>query len=377
MTSQSGIGFIGCGNISGTYFRLLPMFKNIEIIGCADLNQEVAQNQASEFGICVMKIDDLLQDQNIDIIVNLTVPDAHFDVSRSILEAGKHVFSEKPLTLSLDDAIKLKELADSKGLLIAATPDTFLGGAHQQARYLIDSGAIGKITGGTCHIMNYGMEHWHPNPDFFYKKGGGPIFDLAPYYITNLINLIGPITRVTALSSTSNSERIITSEERYGETISVETPTTFHAVLDFDNDILVSMGASWDVWNHGHPQMELYGTEGVLQIPDPNNFSGDLHISSKDGNFELISKWDHPFNVENEEYDTGWIANYRSAGIADLVRAIFDKREARCHIQRPLHTVDVMTAIHKSAETGKAIKILSSCDRPDPLGPEEARTLMK
>ena len=377
MTSKAGIGFIGCGNISGTYFRLLPMFKNIEIIGCADLNQEVAQNQASEFGICAMTIDDLLQDQNIDIIVNLTVPDAHFDVSRSILEAGKHVFSEKPLTLSLDDAIKLKELADSKGLLIAATPDTFLGGAHQQARYLIDSGAIGKITGGTCHIMNYGMEHWHPNPDFFYKKGGGPIFDLAPYYITNLINLIGPISRVTALSSTSNSERIITSEERYGETISVETPTTFHAVLDFDNDILVSMGASWDVWNHGHPQMELYGTEGVLQIPDPNNFSGDLHISSKDGNFELISKWDHPFNVENEEYDTGWIANYRSAGIADLVRAILDKREARCHIQRPLHTVDVMTAIHKSAETGKAIKILSTCNRPDPLGPEEARTLIK
>ena len=203
MISKSGIGFIGCGNISGTYFRLLPMFKNIEIIGCADLNQEVAQNQASEFGICAMEIDDLLQNQNIDIIVNLTVPDAHFEVSKSILEAGKHVFSEKPLTLSLDDAMHLEKLAYSKGLLIAASPDTFLGGAHQQARSLIDSGTIGRVTGGTCYIMNYGMEHWHPNPDFFYKNGGGPIFDLAPYYITNLINLIGPVQRVTALSSTS------------------------------------------------------------------------------------------------------------------------------------------------------------------------------
>ena len=376
MNQKTGVGVIGCGNISAAYFRLASLFRNIKIKSCADLNLETAKNQAEEFGIVALDVASLLKSSEIEIIVNLTVPDAHYEVSKSILEAGKHVYSEKPLTLSLPEALQLHELAETKGLLVAGAPDTFLGGVHQQARDLVDSGAIGRITGGTCHVMDHGMEHWHPNPDFFYQPGGGPILDLGPYYLGNLINLIGPISRVTAFSSTPKKVRTITSEERFGETIPVKTPTTVHALLQFDNGALVTLGASWDVWDHGHPHMELYGTEGTLRIPDPNIFSGVLQISARDGGFDPVPKWDHPFGIENEEYDSGWIANYRSAGLADLARAIREGREARCLIQRPLHAVEVMTGILQSAKTGRAIEMATTCTRPDPLGPEDAETLI-
>ncbi|MDP6730759.1 MAG: Gfo/Idh/MocA family oxidoreductase, partial [SAR324 cluster bacterium] len=215
MNAKLGVGVIGCGNISSAYFRLAPLFRNIEIKACADLKAETAQNQAAEFGILAMDVDSLLANRDVEIIVNLTVPDAHFMVSKSIIESGKHVFSEKPLTLSLDEAIKLKVMAETRGVKLACAPDTFLGGVHQQARNLIDSDSIGNVTGGTCHVMSHGMEHWHPNPDFFYKPGGGPIMDLGPYYIGNLIQLIGPVNRVTALATIPQQTRTSSSEERF------------------------------------------------------------------------------------------------------------------------------------------------------------------
>ena len=287
MAGTLGVGVIGCGNISSAYFRLSKLFQAIEVKACADLNMEIAQTQAKEFGLEALSVEALLSHSEVDIIVNLTVPNAHFEVSKAILEAGKHVYSEKPLTLSLEDGLALRDLAQQRGLRVACTPDTFLGGTHQQARALIDSGVLGKIVGGTCHVLSHGMEHWHPNPDFFFQPGGGPVLDLGPYYIGNLIHLLGPVRYVTAMSSIPQKERTITSQPRYGEKIPVTTPTTIHAVLEFANGALITLGASWDIWKHGHRNMELYGTEGSLVVPDPNFFGGDLLRSERDGSYRV------------------------------------------------------------------------------------------
>ena len=229
--STLGVGVIGCGNISVTYLRLMPLFRGIALRAVADIDMEIARARAGEFGTRALSVEDLLADDAIDIVVNLTIPSAHGQVTRSILEAGKHAYSEKPVVLSLEDGLVLQGLAASKGLRIGSAPDTFLGGTHQMARALIDQGKVGTIVAGTCHMMSHGMEHWHPNPDFFFLPGGGPMLDIGPYYITNLIQLLGPVKRVAALATAPSSERVIFSQPRAGERIPVKTPTNIHALL--------------------------------------------------------------------------------------------------------------------------------------------------
>ncbi len=374
--SNLGIGIMGCGNISAAYLRLAPLFRGMEVRACADLNEAAAKERAEEFGIRAESVDGLLQADDIDIIVNLTIPAAHFAVSRTILEAGKHVYSEKPFVLSVEEGRELASLAASKGLRIGSAPDTFLGGSHQLARKLIDDGAIGTVTGGTCHVMSHGMEHWHPNPDFFFKPGAGPVLDIGPYYITNLIQLIGPVRRVAAISSVPSKVRTITSEPRRGETIEVETPTTIHALLEFHNGATVTLGASWDVWDHGHAPMELYGADGSMFVPDPNFFSGDVKVvQGEDGSTDTPT-WDHPFGVANEAHGDNQLANYRAAGLSDMAQAISEGRPHRCSMELALHAVEVMTAILKSGETGQFQSIETECDRPAPLDIEAAKALM-
>ena len=374
--SNLGIGIMGCGNISAAYLRLAPLFRGMEVRACADLNEAAAKERAEEFGIRAESVDGLLQADDIDIIVNLTIPAAHFAVSRTILEAGKHVYSEKPFVLSVEEGRELASLAASKGLRIGSAPDTFLGGSHQLARKLIDDGAIGTVTGGTCHVMSHGMEHWHPNPDFFFKPGAGPVLDIGPYYITNLIQLIGPVKRVAAISSVPSKVRTITSEPRRGETIEVETPTTIHALLEFHNGATVTLGASWDVWDHGHAPMELYGADGSMFVPDPNFFSGDVKVvHGEDGSTDTPT-WDHPFGVANEAHGDNQLANYRAAGLSDMAQAISEGRPHRCSMELALHAVEVMTAILKSGETGQFQSIETGCDRPAPLDIEAAKALM-
>jgi len=376
MTKVLGVGIIGCGNISTSYLGLAPLFKGIEVRACADINPEAARARAAEYGIRAESVEDLLAADDIDMVVNLTVPAVHYAVSAQVLDAGKHVYSEKPFVLSVEEGRDLADRAARKGLRVGSAPDTFLGGAHQLARHLVETGAAGRITGGTCHVLSPGMEHWHPNPDFFFKPGGGPVLDLGPYYISNLVQLIGPVARVAAMSSIPSPERKITSEPRNGEMITVETPTTVHAILEFANGAVVTLGASWDVKAHGHRPMELYGTEASLIVPDPNFFGGKVELVGQGGEARALPEWDHPLGVPNQKHNQGMMANYRTAGLADMAMAILENRPHRCSLEFALHVVDVMTAILHSGETGEFIRPSTSCEQPAPLGIEEAAALL-
>ena len=377
MAKELGVGIIGCGNISTTYFSLSPLFKGLKVLACADINMDAARARAEEYKVKAQTIDELLANDEIDVIVNLTIPDAHFPVSKRILEAGKHAYSEKPLVLTLEQGEELRRIAKEKGLAVGCAPDTFLGGAHQLARKFIDDGGIGRITSGSCHVMSPGMEMWHPNPDFFFLPGGGPILDLGPYYIANLINLIGPVKRVGALTSMASETRTITSQPRNGETIPVKTPTTIQALLEFVSGARITLTASWDVWSHRHANMELYGTEGSLYVPDPNFFGGTVEASGRDKDIKPLENWAHPFGIANQESPSGPRANYRTAGLADMAASLIDGRDARCSLDRTLHGVDVMTSILKSGAENRFIDLTTTCTQPAALGIEEAQALLK
>jgi predicted dehydrogenase len=377
MANAMRIGIIGCGNISTTYFSLPEMFRGLKIVAGADIDMKAARARAAEYGVKAMSVDEMLHSDDVDIIVNLTIPAAHYEVSAKALDAGKHVYSEKPFVLTLKEGRDLEKRAAKKKLRIGSAPDTFMGGAHQLARHIIDSGAVGKITGGTATVMSHGMEHWHPNPDFFFKPGGGPILDLGPYYITNLVQLIGPVKRVAAISSIPSPTRTITSQPRHGQKIKVETPTTFQSLLYFENGAVVTFGASWDVWKHSHTPMELYGEKGTVYVPDPNFFGGAVAMSEGEKMVKKLPKWKHAFSITNQSHPMiGPLANYRTAGLADMAQAILEGRPHRCSFELALHVVDVMTSIIKSGETGKFIDLATTCERPAAVGVAEAKALM-
>ncbi len=384
MSKTLGVGIIGCGNISWAYLKLSSLFKGFEVRAVADMNMDAAKLRAKEFNVRAETVKELLKSKDIDIVVNLTVPAVHYKISKQILAAGKHVYSEKPLTLTYKDALALQKYATKKKLRVGSAPDTFLGSSHQMARKTIDDGKVGKIVAGTCHFMGPGMEMWHPNPDFFFLPGGGPVLDMGPYYITNLINLIGPVKRVSALLGTGRKERTINSQPnnpRNGEKIKVKTPTTYHALLEFVSGACVTVSLSWDVWAHKHQNMELYGQTGAMFVPDPNFFGGDVLVAGSDQKPVALTPWDHPFHkdnwgMQNSQTDVIW-ANYRCAGLADMADAIMKKRLARCDISMVAHVVEVMTAMMESGKSHKVVKLKSTCKRPAPFGPAEARALMK
>jgi predicted dehydrogenase len=386
MSKTMGVGIIGCGNISWAYLKLAKLFKGIEVKAVADVNMDAARARAKEFDVEAQTVKDLLKNKDIDIVVNLTVPAVHYKVSKQILDAGKHVYSEKPLTLSYKDAVALQKYAAKKKLRVGSAPDTFLGSSHQLARKTIDDGKIGKVVSGTCHFMGPGMEMWHPNPDFFFQPGGGPVLDMGPYYITNLVNLVGPVKRVSALLGTGRKERVINSQPnnpRNGEKLKVKVPTTYHALLEFVNGACITVSLSWDVWAHKHQNMEIYGQTGAMFVPDPNFFGGDVLVAGSDQKPTALAAWDHPFHKNNwgpanSQKPSDWVwANYRCAGLADMADAIANKRLARCDISMVAHVVEVMTAMLGSGESRKVVKLKSTCKRPAPFGPDEARALMK
>ncbi len=379
MAKTYGVGIMGAGNISAAYLRLAPLFKGLEVRAVADIIPEAARKRSEEFGVSAQTPDELLKNSEIDVIVNLTVPATHYKVTMDALSAGKHAYSEKPFVLSLEEGTAVRKAADDRKLRVGSAPDTFLGGAHQQARQIIDSGKLGKIMSGTTHVMSRGMEHWHPNPDFFFQVGAGPVLDVGPYYVTDLIHLIGPVKRVTAFTTMARAEREVTAEGPYkGTKIKVGTPTTIHGVLEFHNGAVVTVGASWDVASHGHHNIELYGVDGTVYVPDPNFFGGKLVTTDVAGTKTEVEPWDHPFGKINQTDNSGnQRANYRTAGLADMMASIAEGRPARCGLDVALHAVDVMTSLLKAGEQGQVLTLTTTCERPAALGPEEARALLK
>ena len=372
------IGIIGCGNISDTYFNSQSIFNNIKITACADIIQELSEKKASEYNIQSFTVEDLFKNKDIDLVLNLTIPTAHKEIIIKSLENGKHCFSEKPLAINFKQGLEIQKISNEKKLIVGCAPDTFLGAAGQKARSLIENEDIGKIVLGTFNIMSHGMEDWHPNPDFFFKPGAGPVFDLGVYYLTQLINLNGSIRSVYATSGTASKERIIKSQPRYGQKISVETPTTLMGVLDFNNNSKIQFFCSWDVWTHNHSNMELYGMGGSMIMPDPNFFSGDIMLSKENSEWNKISNDEMLLGIPNKTDNNGSkIANYRGIGLSDLIDAIIKNRKPRCSLDLSLHVLEAMEGIIKSAESNKIINLITKPNKPDFLDEKEILTLKR
>ena len=366
------VGIIGCGNISETYFECQNLFNNFNVVACADINIEAAKNSAEKYNVKAFSVDDILANDDIDVIINLTIPSAHKEIIMKSLNAGKHCFSEKPLAMNFNEGLEISELASSKNLYVGCAPDTFLGAAGQKARSLIEENKIGNVVLGTFNLMSHGMEHWHPNPDFFFKPGAGPVFDVGVYYITQLVNLIGPIKSISSLSGTATPERTITSEPRNGEKIKVETPTTLMGTLEFHNNAKIQFFCSWDVWKHKHSTIELYGLEGSMIVPDPNFFSGDILISHKEEDWQVINNDKMLLGIPNKTDNSGdKIANYRGIGLSDMIDAIYNQRQSRCSLDLAVHVLEAMEGIIKSSDERVIYNMKTKPNQPDFLDESE------
>ena len=365
---EFGVGLIGCGNISTIYLQNVPKSPGLSVKAVADLRPETAAAQAQKFGVEAVPIDALLAREDVHIVINLTIPSAHSAVTLAALTAGKHVFSEKPLAVDVDMGRKVVEEAEKRGLMLGCAPDTFLGAGGRLARKLIDDGTIGKVLAGTAFIFSHGMEHWHPDPEFFFKPGAGPVLDVGPYYITTLVNLLGPVAHVHSVTSTGFPERLVTAEgPRKGHSIKVETPTTAMALLEFAAGPQVIFGASWDVWKHSHPPIELYGTEGSMRVPDPNFFGGIVETSERGGDWVQHDARAMPLGAANWPADAPRQANYRALGVAEMAAAL--RSGGRNHASGRLaqHVLEVMDAIVRGADS----TIATGTERP-PVLPEDA-----
>lgn len=369
---------IGCGNVTAQYLAAAPHFKALEIVACSDLDPAVAAAVAARHGLRALTPEALLRAPEIELVINLTVPAAHAEVGLAVLEAGKHLYSEKPLAVSLAEARRLVEAAAARGLRVGCAPDTFLGGGHQHVRHLIDGERIGRVVAGSCFVMSHGMEHWHPNPAFFFRRGGGPMLDIGPYYVSALVNLLGPVRTVTASATRSQDERIVTSAPRRGERIAVEVATHVSGIMTFASGAVVSLTASWDVWRHAHNRIELYGTEGSLIAPDPNFFGGHARVSRRGRRFETLEPDAYAFTNPNFAIGRKALqANYRSIGVVDMAWAIREQRPHRASADLALHTLEVLEAFERSAAAGRHVSIAGECRRPEPLPPGDGEPVLR
>ena len=351
------VGIIGTGNISGIYFQNGKRFDSMEVVACADLDVERAKARAAEFGIRGCSVEELLADPDIQMVINLTIPLAHASVCLQALEAGKHVYVEKPLAATREEGQQVLELARRKGLLVGSAPDTFLGGGIQTAIKLIRDGWIGTPIGATAFMTSSGHESWHPAPEFYYQKGGGPMFDMGPYYLTALVSMLGPISRVTGSARISYPERTITSQPKFGQKVKVEVPTHVAGIMDFASGPIGTLLTSFDTKGGSTlPRIEVYGSGGTLLVPDPNGFGGTVSI------WRAGSKeWsDIPLTHGKAE-------NARGVGAADMARAIQAGRKHRASGELAFHVLEAMHGFHDASEQGAHYIMKSSCDTPAPL----------
>ncbi len=360
------IGIIGCGAISGAYLQHAKQFPILEIAACADINLDAARNKAAEFDVpraCSVK--QLLDDESIEIVLNLTIPKAHVPVALESIAAGKHMYAEKPLGTSREDAKRVMDAAREKNVLIGCAPDTFMGSGIQTARKVIDDGAIGKPVAFTAFMMCPGHESWHPNPEFYYQVGGGPMFDMGPYYLTALLNLLGPVKRISAAASIAIPQRTITHRNKegapgpkFGKKIDVETPDHICGTMEFENGVVGSIVTSFATRfpaYDGKQPITIFGTEGSLRVPDPNQFDGPVHLRKND-------------DPDWTQIPPGTPTGYgRAVGLADMAEALRGKRGFRANGEQAYAVVDLMQGFLDSAESHRAYEPVVKYQRPAPM----------
>tara|TARA_B100000686_G_C16771028_1_gene965152 strand:- start:723 stop:1874 length:1152 start_codon:yes stop_codon:yes gene_type:complete len=382
---MKNIGLIGCGNIAETYFRSQQYFNNIKFVSCADINEESAKLCAEKYNIKLQSVEDLLDDKNIDIVLNLTIPAAHYDIIKKTLIAGKHSYCEKPLSISFDEGRELINLAEKKNLYLGNAPDTFLGGGGQLSRELIDSGTLGEIKLGNFIFASPGLESWHPNPEpWFFNNVGGPVIDMCPYFFTMLIHLLGPAKNISSISTTVHQQRVIGSGPKKGRKFKVETPTSYLINIEFCNGVLIEGFVSFDVINHNRNHMELYGTKGSIIVPDPNMFGGPVQTSSVEaGEWTKHSTEKMQLGKNNIQNHSGRSnesseqSNYRGVGLSEMIYCIENKKEHRCNGDLALHVLDMIDLIINSSDTNSTQQMRTTCKKPNTFKEEEINKILK
>jgi predicted dehydrogenase len=355
MTDKLRFGVIGCGAISGAYLKTAKNFEILECVACADLLREAAEAKAKEFDIPrVCSVDQLLADESIDVVLNLTIPKAHLEVALAAIESGKHVYNEKPLAANRAEAQQLMAAAADRNLRVGCAPDTFLGSGHQTARKLIDDGAIGKPVAAIAFMMGRGHESWHPNPEFYYAPGGGPMLDMGPYYMTDLVQLLGPIDRVSGEAGIMISPRVISHNKsgKQGKEIPVETHDHIAGNIRFESGVIGTIITSFAVMHAEVPRIQIFGTEGTLTVPDPNVFDGEVR---------LRKAGEKQWQVVQPTHPTGY---QRAAGLADMAYAIAGDRPHRASGELAFHVLDAMEGFTDAAERGQVYHLISDAARP-------------
>ena len=345
---------VGCGNISDIYFKNLQKFDNIELVCCSDIIESKAQSQAEKYSVKQYTVEQVMADESIGIIVNLTTPQGHYPVAKAALENSHSVYNEKPLAMSLEQGSELIALAKAKGLKLGGAPDTFMGAGIQTCRKLIEEGAIGKPLSFTAFMMCPGHESWHPNPEFYYKAGGGPLLDMGPYYLTALVNLLGGFESVQCVASKAYEQRLITSEPKNGKTIDVETPTHITGILTTMSGATGVLITSFDVRKHSMPNIQIYGTEGTITVPDPNIFGGEVRLFKAGA-----EDWGVVDLIE------GYPENSRGLGVSDMANAILNDTSFRADEQITYHVLETMFALFEASEKGCEVRLKSACEKPE------------
>lgn len=354
MMKKTKIGIIGCGMISDTYFKAAKTFNILEAVACADVMEQAAKTKGELYNVPVMSPQELLARPEIEIVLNLTPPKAHAQITKQTLLAGKHAYSEKPFGINFDETAELLDIANKKHLRIGSAPDTFLGGGQQTARKMIDDGWIGRPIAGTAIVMGRGPEKW-PHAPFFYDTGAGPMLDLGPYYITALVNLLGPAKSVTAVTCKGSDTRV-GGPDTVPHVYPINVTTHLSGMVEFECGAIITVITSFEVYKHGHSPIEIYGSEGSLQVPDPNTFGGPVRLFRKG-----CDDWkDVPLSHIYTE-------NSRSIGAADMAYAIASGREHRTNGKLANHVLEVMLAFDISGKLGKKVEMTTKCQRPAPL----------
>ncbi|WP_440680559.1 Gfo/Idh/MocA family protein [Candidatus Pelagibacter sp. HIMB1623] len=379
------VGLIGCGHISETYFRAEKYFNNIKIVKCADINHANALKCAKTYKIKALSVKDLLKDQEVEIILNLTIPKAHYQVAKQSLLNGKHVYSEKPLAINFKDGLDLVKIAKRKKLYIGNAPDTFLGGGIQKSKELVEKNILGKISLGNAIFAFPGVQSYHPNPEpWFAKKEGGPVIDMGPYYLTALVNLLGPAKKVTGSIMEGVKRRTIGIGPKKNKTFKVECPTTYLSTIQFENGTIIRLTLSFDVIAHQRNHIELYGSKGSMIVPDPNMFGGSVYVCNKLGDpwkeYKTNKMHLGKINIRSQSSranESPTNANYRGAGLAEMAYSIENKKINKCNGDLSLHVLDIIQSTMKACKTNKPQVIKTTCKKPSLFQTKDIKKILK